>query len=307
MDETQATWGLQVTNVVQSPYSGRDVKVAVLDTGLNLAHPDFAGRKITSQSFVPGESVEDGYGHGTHCIGTACGPLRPPTLPRYGVAHESEIFVGKVLNDRGSGSDGQILAGINWAVANRCRVVSMSLGALTTVGETFSPIWEGVARQASEAGTLIIAAAGNTGPFGPVNRPANCPSIMAIAAVDVRLKVASFSAPARNPDGLVDIAGPGVDVYSTVPMPTRYQTFSGTSMATPHVAGIAALLAEANPEASPAEIWRRLIQTARPLRLPSRRVGAGLVQAPQGGENKAPPSPPQRWQGWGWWPGSRNT
>jgi subtilisin family serine protease len=285
-DEAQATWGLQSTNVVQSRCSGRDVKVAVLDTGFNMAHPDFARRNITGRSFVPGETVEDGHGHGTHCIGTACGPLRPPVLPRYGVAHESTIFAGKVLSNRGSGSDGQILAGINWAVANRCRIVSMSLGGPTTVGEPFSQVYETVARRALAAGTLIVAAAGNNGPLGPVNHPANCPSIMAVAAVDVRLRLASFSSPGRNPDGQVDIAGPGVDVYSTWPLPTRYRRLNGTSMATPHVAGIGALFAEASPEASTSDLWRRLTQTARRLPLPSTMVGAGLVQAPQCGDEK---------------------
>jgi subtilisin family serine protease len=301
-DETQVAWGLQATNVAQSHCNGHDVRVAVLDTGMTMAHPDFAERKIIGRSFVPGETVEDGHGHGTHCIGTACGPLRPPNLPRYGVAPESTIYAGKVLSNRGSGSDDQILAGINWAVANRCRIVSMSLGAPTQVGEAFSPIYEAVARRAQAAGTLIIAAAGNTGPFGPVNRPANCPSIMAVAAVDVRLQVANFSSPGRNPGGQVDIAGPGVDVYSTWPMPTRYRRLSGTSMATPHVAGVAALLAEANPEAAPSDLWTRLTGTARQLPLPSRMVGAGLVQAPQCVEARSP----QRWPGWGWMgPGSR--
>jgi hypothetical protein len=280
-DESQATWGLQATNVAQSRCSGRGVNVAVLDTGMNMAHPDFAGRTIIGRSFVPGETVEDGHGHGTHCIGTACGPLRPPVLPRYGVAHESTIYAGKVLSNRGSGSDDQILAGINWAVANRCRIVSMSLGAPVALGEPFSVVFEVAARRALAAGTLVVAAAGNNGPF-PVNHPANCPSIMAVAALDVRQQVASFSSPGRNPDGQVDIAAPGVDVLSTWPTPTRYRRLNGTSMATPHVAGIGALLAEANPDASVSDLWTQLTRTARRLPLSSTLVGAGLVQAPQG-------------------------
>jgi subtilisin len=125
------TWGLQATKVVSSRYSGSGIKVAVLDTGLDLTHPDFVGRTITSQSFITGEEVQDLQGHGTHCIGTSCGPLNPPdpsSPMRYGIAYNAEIFVGKVLSNRGSGADGGILAGIDWAISNGCQIISMSLG-----------------------------------------------------------------------------------------------------------------------------------------------------------------------------------
>lgn len=112
LDEAKLTWGQQATNVAASRFSGQGIRVAVLYTGLDLGHPDLATRPIASQSFVPGEDVQDGHGHGTHCVGTACGPLQPGKLPRYGVAHASEIHVGKVLDNRGSGPDRNILAGI---------------------------------------------------------------------------------------------------------------------------------------------------------------------------------------------------
>ncbi len=115
-NESAVTWGLQATRVPESNWSGRGIKVAVLDTGFELNHPDFAGRTINSQSFVPGEAVQDGHGHGTHCIGTSMGPRVPDPLPRYGIAFEADIFVGKVLSNQGSGDDGDIFAGINWAI-----------------------------------------------------------------------------------------------------------------------------------------------------------------------------------------------
>jgi hypothetical protein len=87
-----------------------------------LAHPDFIGRTITSKSFVTEEDAQDGNGHGTHCIGTACGSLTS-NLPHYGVAYAADVFAGKVLSDEGNGSDGGILAGINWAIANRCQFI----------------------------------------------------------------------------------------------------------------------------------------------------------------------------------------
>lgn len=133
-DTDQLTWGLQATLAASSGQSGRGVRVAVLDTGMDIRHPDFVGRSVTPQSFVAGESVEDGHGHGTHCIGTACGPQAPTGSRRYGVAYEADIWVGKVLSNQGSGSDGGILAGINWAVANgvpssRCRWVRTCPGS----------------------------------------------------------------------------------------------------------------------------------------------------------------------------------
>src|SRR5205085_5960154 len=106
------------------------IKVAVLDTGLDLQHPDFRGRRVVSQSFIPGQAAQDGHGHGTHCTGTASGPQRPPTgVRRYGIAFGDQIFIGKVLSNSGSSVGSSVLAGMNWAVTNRCQVISMSLGA----------------------------------------------------------------------------------------------------------------------------------------------------------------------------------
>jgi subtilisin family serine protease len=284
VDESQATWGLQATRVTQSAFTGRGVKVAVLDTGVDLNHPDLVGRLGETASFVTGQSVDDGFGHGTHCIGTACGPQTPQALPRYGVAFEAQIFPGKVLSDQGSGTDSQILAGINWAVGQGCRVISMSLGAPTEVGERFSQVYEQVARRALRAGTLIVAAAGNDShrpQVAPVSHPANCPSILAVAALNPDLTVAVFSCAGLNPDGgQVDIAAPGVDVHSAWPHPVNYRRLQGTSMATPHVAGIVALLAQANPAASAAELKSLLLTGARRLQIPAVDIGVGLVQAP---------------------------
>ncbi|UKO99137.1 S8 family peptidase [Nostoc sp. UHCC 0870] len=296
VDETIATWGLQITKVVNSKFSGRGIKVAVLDTGFDLTHPDFAGRRIISKSFIANQEVQDRNGHGTHCIGTACGPLSPTIPPRYGIGYETEIFAGKVLSNQGRGTDSEILAGIEWAIANGCPIVSMSLGARVFPGQRYSGVFEVVADRALRNGMLIIAAAGNDserhlGIVEPVSHPANCPSIMAVGAIDSQLEVAYFSNAGLNTNGgQVDIVAPGaeprtpggssrIDVHSSYLMPTRYRRLRGTSMAAPHVAGIAALYAEAIG-ATGRVLWNRLTQNALRLPLPSVDVGAGLVQAP---------------------------
>jgi subtilisin len=276
-DDTQSTWGLKATKVMNSLLTGSGMKVAVLDTGMDLQHPDFAGRSIVSQSFVPGENVQDGMGHGTHCIGTACG-FKDQNGRRYGIAHKSTIYVGKVLSNAGSGAGGWILAGMEWAIANGCQVISMSLG---NTNPNPSTAYETVGRRALQNGCLIVAAAGNHGPTGTVGQPANSPSIMAVAALDNCLQVADFSATSDLVRGAkVDIAAPGVKVYSSLPMDKgRYAVWSGTSMATPHVAGIAALYAESTGKRG-AELWQLLTSYAMALPLPCTRVGSGLVQAP---------------------------
>jgi hypothetical protein len=282
-DTAAATWGMQAVLAPSSPRSGKGIRVAVLDTGFDTAHPDFAGRTVTTQSFVAGEPPQDGHGHGTHCIGTSCGPRTPSTGPRYGIAYEAEIFAGKVLSNAGSGSDAQILAGINWAVTNRCHVLSMSLGADVMQAH---PPYSAAGARALRRGSLIIAAAGNnadrrTGNVGFVGSPANSPEIMAVGALDQMLDMAFFSArslPARG--GQVDIAGPGYQVLSSWPLPTRYRTISGTSMATPHVAGVAALWAEATGRRG-LELWATLCAESQRLLQPSVDVGGGLCIAPQ--------------------------
>lgn len=280
-DDAVSTWGLKATKVITSQYTGEGIKIAVLDTGFDFQHPDFQGRSILSKSFIPGEVEQDGNGHGTHCIGTAAG-FKDLNGRRYGVAYKSTIYVGKVLSNAGRGSTSGILAGIEWAIVNGVQVISMSLGD----GTSQSSAYETVARRALQNGSLIIAAAGNNGrdlpPGNIVTQPANSQSIMAVAAVDNTLTVPSFSATSGlSIAANVDIAGPGVNVYSSVPVNKgRYASFSGTSMATPHVAGIAALYAQALNVRGQA-LWQILISRTLRIPQPNPRVGSGLVQAPQ--------------------------
>ena len=265
-----ATWGLNACRVPQSSRSGAGIKVAVLDTGLDLGHPDFAGRTIFTNQFV-GQPVQDLNGHGTHVTGTACGTKSPPgSIARYGIGHQTIIFTGKVLTNAGSGTQAGVLAGMNWAVANRCPVISMSLGAQVPVNAAYTA----AGQAALNNGCLIIAAAGNAGSGVPTGAPANSPTIVAVASIDISGNPSSFSC-----SGKIEIAGPGRDVFSSFPRPTLYRILSGTSMATPHVSGCAALLAQTSAAMRGLALRNRLLALARPLPFPPVRVGKGLVQA----------------------------
>jgi subtilisin family serine protease len=264
-----ATWGLVATRGNVSNFSGSGLKVAILDTGFDLGHPDFVGRPIVSATFV-GQPVQDLNGHGTHCTGTACGPKAPAgTTPRYGIAHQSNIHIGKVLSNSGGGTTATVLAGMNWAIAQGCQVISMSLGGQIPVQTAYT----NAGNIALSRGLLIVAAAGNAA--SNTGAPANSPSIMAVASLDSNLRPSSFSN-----FGKIEIAGPGRDVFSSWPRPQRYNTISGTSMAAPHVAGCAALWAQSNPSLRGKQLWNKLQATARRLPFPATAVGAGLVQAP---------------------------
>lgn len=284
-DETQATWGLQAILATESEYTGRGVGVAILDTGVDLSHPDLADRIAQTASFVEGETVDDGQGHGTHCVGTSCGPQRPASGPRYGVACEADIYIGKVLNNQGSGAEWQILQGINWAASQKgVRVVSMSLGGAVALGAGYSRFYERAARRALKRGVVIVAAAGNDslrpGILAPVATPANCPSILAVGALAQDYTIAPFSCAGLNPNGgVVDVVAPGVNVLSTW-RDGGYRRISGTSMATPLVAGVTALLWEQNPGATASDIMSLLRTGVRNLGLPMSDGGRGMVQAP---------------------------
>ncbi len=288
-DATAATWGIQAINAPDSPLTGKGVKVAVLDTGFDFTHPDFSGRTIHRKSFVGTRQAIDKEGHGTHTAAVVAGGKKlkgggrggeaPGT--RYGVAPGVRLFIGKIMDDNGEGSDMQALAGIEWALDKGCQVISMSLGAAADEGGGYSLIYEQVGQIAAERNCLLIAAAGNEserefGIVAAVNHPANCPSIMAVGGLTPALEVAEYSCAGTGEGvGQVDIAAPGDEILSAKPG-GGYRRQSGTSMATAFVAGLAALMWEQYPKASAGEIWAKMVQQARRLALPASDVGAGL-------------------------------
>ncbi|MCA9268234.1 MAG: S8 family serine peptidase [Planctomycetales bacterium] len=288
-DAAAHSWCLDMIGVTPgyAAATGRGVTVAVLDTGVDLRHRDFRARlqeNDNAVSFVHGASVQDGNGHGTHCLGVVGGPAQSAGGRRYGVAPEASLLVGKVLNDAGQGYDDQILDGIDWADEMGARVISMSFGSPRGVGQPFADPYEVIASRLlnAERGVLLICAAGNGSarPFltAPVENPAACPSIAAVAALRRDGAVADFSCRRMDSIGEVNLAAPGSGVYSAWTGDT-FLTISGTSMATPHVAGAAALWMEAAPELSARAVWDRLEATAQPL-ASAPDTGRGLVRAP---------------------------
>jgi subtilisin len=280
--EHVATWGLQITRVDDCEYFGAGTRVCVLDSGIEPDHPDI--RPTLLRSFTAVADVRDRVGHGTHCAGTIAGARAPSRGPRFGIACDTQLFVGKVLDaaeDWSGSTDGCLIAGINWAVEHRCDVVSMSFGAAPVAAGTFSASFEQAACSALDAGTLLIASAGNDSrrlhqpPLrASVSHPANCPSIMAVGAIDAELDVLISSNA-----GKIDLVAPGANIHSGWKSPALYARRHGTSMAVPFVAGIAALWAEATGLRGRA-LRNLLLQHARAIPLSPDDVGCGLVQAP---------------------------
>lgn len=265
---------------VEDGHAGK-VKVLVLDTGLETTHPDFISRGATACTFVGG-IVEDKDGHGTHCTGLACGPRTPKKGKRYGVACEAEIVTGRVMNTgTGSASDKVVCRALEWAMANGVVVVNMSFGGDVKVDEKFAPEFENIAARALAADVLLVAAAGNDPKIAehPVEHPANCPSVMAVAALNELLEPSDESCVARNPGQNIDVAAPGCRIRSSF-VGRGYRNLSGTSMATAFVSGIAALWADTPSKPRGCALWKAVCDSAVAVSATSAQVGAGLVQAP---------------------------
>ncbi|MCX4765604.1 S8 family serine peptidase [Streptomyces sp. NBC_01275] len=259
--------------VWQAGYDGSGVKVAVLDTGVDAGHPDLAGKIAGSQSFVPDETVQDGFGHGTHVASTIVGSGAASDGRRKGVAPGAELLVGKVLGDDGRGQTSWILDGMEWAAHSGAKIVSMSLGG--TASGPSDVLSETVDELSASTGVLFVIASGNAGPGEQtVGTPGIADSALTVGAVDKSDQLASFSS--RGPrlgDFAVkpEITAPGVNITAAraagtamgTPVDDDYTTASGTSMATPHVAGAAALVVQAHPDWTGEQIKEALASTAK--------------------------------------------
>ena len=284
-------WGLKAIGLEKTLYTGKGVDICILDTGIELSHPDFLSREIEGKSFISGEEWNrDPNGHGTHCAGVATGNIRTDTGKRYGIAKDANLKIAKVLSDAGKGTTSSVIDAIDWAITKKFRILSLSLASPVLLNDTPSVLFETVGTRALENNCLIIAAAGNDSSRPslpkPVSSPANAMSIMAVGAIDGQMRVAKFSNGGLNPStgGNVNICAPGVDIFSSYPKNSKnknnYYAMSGTSMATPHVSGLVALYMEQFPEKSAKEIWELVETKAKPIEgLKYRDIGSGLIQA----------------------------
>lgn len=292
-DEFEVTWGVADTRVTRSAATGARIRAGILDSGIEIDHPafqrGFAVGQFQARSFLGDQMVRDDVGHGCHCAGILFGDGLTPGHQRFGVAPDVEAFVGRVfVEDKIPGlcgaDDSMVFSALEWALEMKCAVVSMSFGRTPSCQRKFSPAYEALARRALLQGTLLVAAAGNDSRrfdniINPVHEPANCPSIMAVGAVNKcgRLVFSSNGGPKRGP-GRIDICGPGAAINSAW-RGGSFKHEGGTSAATPFVAGVAALYAQSGLRGK--ALWRKLLKTASELpNESSHDVGAGLVKAP---------------------------
>ncbi|WP_193241730.1 S8 family serine peptidase [Streptomyces phaeolivaceus] len=265
-------------------HTGKGVEVAVLDTGVDSTHPDLAGKIVEARNFTANADAVDHHGHGTHVASTITGSGAASDGKYKGVAPDVGLLIGKVLSDQGEGTSSGILAGMQWAVDQGAKVVNMSLGGADSPGT--DPLEAAVNRLSSQHGTLFVIAAGNDGAKGDglVGSPGSADTALTVGAVDDSDTLATFSSTGpRTGDNAVkpDITAPGVHIAAARadgtalcenacvqpgdgPVDDHHTAASGTSMATPHVAGAAALLASAHPDWSGQRLKRALMASARP-------------------------------------------
>jgi subtilisin family serine protease len=252
-------------------YDGRGVTVAVLDSGIDATHPDLAGQIDGKVSFVPGEDTSDVHGHGTHVASTIVGTGAASGGVYKGVAPGADLIVGKVLGDDGFGADSWVLAGMQWAAESGADIVSMSLGD-DTLSDGTDPMSVAVDTLSAQYGTLFVIASGNAGPQS-IGTPAAAASALTVGAVDKQDELAWFSSTgplARSGALKPDITAPGVDITAARSQQMTsgtgmYRSMDGTSMATPHVSGAAAILAQKHPDWSGGQLKEALMSSAKGL------------------------------------------
>ncbi|MDM8538590.1 S8 family peptidase [Desulfobacterales bacterium HSG17] len=227
-------WGLITLEIptIWRQTSGEGIKVAVLDTGIAFLHTDFQGAIEDSADFTGSSAgASDLNGHGTHVAGIIA--ARRDSRGVVGVAPLSSLLIAKVLGDDGYGREDWVADGIRWAVQKGAHIISMSMGA-----PGYSRIIHNAIREAVDANVFVICAAGNSGSrVGAVDCPGRFPETIAVGSIDRRQEISSFSSIGIQ----VDIVAPGDRILSTYP-PNTFSTLSGTSMATPFVSGVVALM-----------------------------------------------------------------
>ncbi|WP_427885470.1 S8 family peptidase [Kribbella sp. GL6] len=267
----------------EAGYDGTGVTVAVLDTGIDHTHPDLAGKIVEEQNFSDAADTEDNVGHGTHVASTIAGTGAESGGKYRGVAPGAKLLIGKVCSTRNC-AESAILAGMEWA-APKAKVINMSLGGQDFPG--VDVLEAAVNRLTATTGALFVIAAGNDGRDGGVSSPATADAALAVGAVDKQDNLADFSNRGPRNDGAIkpDITAPGVGIVAALAKGSDYPQYApgytqlnGTSMATPHVAGAAALLAQQHATWSGPDLKAALVASAKPNpNLNAFQQGAGRV------------------------------
>ncbi|KUK34768.1 MAG: Peptidase S8 and S53, subtilisin, kexin, sedolisin, partial [Caldanaerobacter subterraneus] len=270
-----------------SSYSKNDIVIAVIDTGIDGSHVDLAGGKVIGwQDFVNGKSTPyDDNGHGTHVASIAAGTGTGNNLYK-GVAPGAALVGIKVLDSNGSGTMSTVTAGIDWAVQNKdvygIKVINLSLGTSTSSDGTDSTSL--AVNGAVDSGIVVVVAAGNSGPARyTIGSPGAAEKAITVAAMadvgELGFNLASFSSRGPTADGRIkpDIAAPGYNITAAKANSINgYVTYSGTSMATPFVAGTVALMLSANINLAPLDVKNIIMTTAKSWGPPSKNIDYGV-------------------------------
>ncbi|OXM54560.1 peptidase S8 and S53 subtilisin kexin sedolisin [Amycolatopsis alba DSM 44262] len=270
-----------------SGWTGKGTTVAVVDTGIDEKHPDLVGKTVASADFSGEGDIVDRHGHGTHCASIIAGTGAASGGRYKGMAPDAKLVVAKVFDASGEADTAQVMAGIDWAVAQGSKIVNLSLGA--GVSDGADPLSEQIDTLSAKSGALFVVAAGNSGPGDrTITTPGSATSALTVGAVGRDNSLAWFSS--RGPrlrDALVkpEITAPGVGIVAARaagtamgdPVDDSYTAASGTSMATPHVAGAAAILLQQQPGFTWQELKNTLVTTAKDVGLRWYEQGAGLL------------------------------
>lgn len=285
-------------------FTGAGVTVAVLDTGVDSTHPDLAGKVIAAEDFTgDGAGVGDVVGHGTHVASIIAGTGAASNGQFAGVAPDAHLVSGRVCQVFGC-PDSAILAGMSWAAADQhAPIVNLSLGGIDT--PEIDPLEEAVGQLSAQFGTLFVIAAGNDGSVSTIESPGSADAALTVGAVDRDDELAFFSSRGpRNGDRAIkpDVTAPGFDIVAAraggvspigEPVGEFYMRLSGTSMATPHVSGAAALLRQQHTDWTAPQLKAQLLATASPnAALTAFEQGAGRIDVDRGTRQSVTADPP---------------
>lgn len=267
---------------------GRGVTLCVIDTGIDIDHPDLSGRITLTADFTGLGSVEDGHGHGTHVASIAAGSGAASAGQYQGVAPQATIMAARVLDPRGDGRMSNVMAGIEWAADNGAQIMILSLG--TDGASDGQDMLCSMVNAVVELGKIVVVAAGNDGPrSGTIGSPAAAERALTVGATIDAGQMADFSSRGPTSDGRTkpEVVAPGSRIIAArargtslgSPRDEYYTSSEGTSMAAPHVAGVCALILAVNPSLKPDDVKWLLMDTAVDLGVSQHAQGTGRVDA----------------------------